>query len=402
MTIVSLEGTQELMKARETAVILATGGMGLVRAAYSAGKPAYGVGPGNAPAYIERTADVPKAVADIIRGKTFDNGLLCSSENSVVCDAAIVDDVKRQFVAGGAYFMTPSESASLATLLVTPQRLPNPACVGKPAAYIAKQAGIAVPPGTRVLIAELAGVGRDYPLSIEKLCPVLSFYVVSDWKEGCERCKQILRYGGMGHTMSIHSRNEDVILQFGLKKPAFRIVVNTPTTLGSIGLTTGLDPSMTLGCGGWGGNITSDNISPRHLLNIKRLAYETRPAAVAQGAAPAVEARPLPKAPVEARAPGIGAESLARRIDAFLASRGYTPPGGGAMGSNPDSSSRKEPQTPEPVAQEKPADFVCEEDVRLAVRQGRKIVIGERSIVTPAARDLGEQHRIFVQAAWPR
>src|SRR5687768_10318250 len=169
MTVVSLEGTQELMKARETAVILATGGMGLVRAAYSAGKPAYGVGPGNAPAYVERSADVPKAVADIIRGKTFDNGLLCSSENSVVCDASIAGDVKRQFVAGGAYFMTPAESASLAKLLVTPQRLPNPACVGKPAAHIAQQAGISVPAGTRVLIAELAGVGREYPLSIEKL-----------------------------------------------------------------------------------------------------------------------------------------------------------------------------------------------------------------------------------------
>src|SRR5688572_11230432 len=278
MTAVTLEGTQELMKARETAVILATGGMGLVRAAYSAGKPAYGVGPGNAPAYIERTADVPKAVRDIVTGKTFDNGLLCSSENSVVVDAPLVDEVKRQFVANGAHFLSPSEIDLLGKALVTPQRLPNPAFVGRTAAYIAQQVGIAVAPGTRVLIAELAGVGRDYPLSIEKLCPVLSFYVVQDWKEGCERCKQILRYGGMGHTMSIHSRNEDVILQFGLKKPAFRIVVNTPTTLGSIGLTTGLDPAMTLGCGGFGGNITSDNISPRHLLNIKRLAYELTPA----------------------------------------------------------------------------------------------------------------------------
>ena len=134
-----------------------------------------------------------------------------------------------------------------------------------------------MPDGTRALIAPLSGVGRDYPLSIEKLCPVLSFYVVKDWREGCERCIQILRYGGMGHTMSIHSKNDEVILQFGLKKPAFRICVNTPTTHGSIGLTTGLDPAMTLGCGGWGGNITSDNISPRHLLNIKRLAYELRP-----------------------------------------------------------------------------------------------------------------------------
>src|SRR5918992_1976466 len=186
MTTVTLEGTQELMKARETAVILATGGMGLVRAAYSAGKPAYGGGPGNAPAYIERTADVPKAVRDIVTGKTFDNGVLCSSENSVVVDAPLVEEVKRYFVADGAHFLSPSEIDAVGRVLVTPQRLPNPALVGRPATYIAKQAGITVPEGTRVLLAELAGVGRDYPLSIEKLCPVLSFYVVNDWRDGCE------------------------------------------------------------------------------------------------------------------------------------------------------------------------------------------------------------------------
>ena len=417
MTQVTLEGTQELMKARETAVILATGGMGLVRAAYSAGKPAYGVGPGNAPAYIERTADVTKAVRDIVTGKTFDNGLLCSSENSVVVDAPLVEEVKRQFVANGAHFLSPAEIDVLGKALVTPQRLPNPAFVGKPAVYIAQQVGIPVAPGTRVLIAELAGVGRDYPLSIEKLCPVLSFYVVQDWKEGCERCMQILRYGGMGHTMAIHSRNEDVILQFGLKKPAFRIVVNTPTTLGSIGLTTSLDPSMTLGCGGWGGNITSDNISPKHLLNIKRLAYETSPApararteeAAGQNAPMAPRAAAsLPKAPVTPQETGIAAESLARRIDQFLASRGYTPPATSApkglaapleTTTPPRSSSNQAQAAP---SAEKPAEFVCEDDVRQAVRQGRKIVIGERTIVTPAARDLAEQHRVFTQATLPR
>ena len=280
MTTVTLEGTQELMKAKEIAVILATGGMGLVRAAYSAGKPAYGVGPGNAPSYIERSADVPKAVLDVVTGKTFDNGVLCSSPNSVVVDAPILDDVKREFVRNGSYFLSPDEADKVAKALLGANRLPNPALVGRPATAIAQAAGITVPPGTRVLIAELKGVGRDYPLSIEKLAPVLSFYTVADWKEGCERCKEILRYGGMGHTMSIHSRNDQIILEFGLKKPAYRIVVNTPTTHGSIGLTTGLDPSMTLGCGGWGGNITSDNISPRHLINIKRLAYETTPAVV--------------------------------------------------------------------------------------------------------------------------
>ena len=407
MSTVTLEGTQELMKARETAVILATGGMGLVRAAYSAGKPAYGVGPGNAPAYIERSADVVKAVRDIVTGKTFDNGVLCSSENSVVVDAPLVEEVKRQFVANGAHFLSPPEIDAVGKALVSPQRLPNPALVGRPATYIAQQTGISVAPSTRVLIAELAGVGRDYPLSIEKLCPVLSFYVVSDWREGCERCKQILRYGGMGHTMSIHSRNDDVILQFGLKKPAYRIVVNSPTTHGSIGLTTGLDPAMTLGCGGLGGNITSDNISPRHLINVKRVAYEVTPAVVTARPAASPAATGLPKAPAAPPKPaGIAAESLARRIDQFLASRGYVapaaetvPPGTSAPTSKPMPAA-PQPAAPQPV--EKPADFVCEDDVRQAVRTGRKIKVGERTIVTPAARDLAEQHKVFVQAEWPR
>jgi acetaldehyde dehydrogenase (acetylating) len=408
MQTVSIEGTQELMKARETAVILATGGLGLVRAAYSAGKPAYGVGPGNAPAYIERSADLPKAVRDIVTGKTFDNGVLCSSENSVVVDAPLVEEAKRLFVSNGAHFMSRPEMDAVAKVLISPQRLPNPALVGKPATYIAQQAGIQVPPGTRVLIAELTGVGREYPLSIEKLCPVLSFYVVADWREGCERCKQILRYGGMGHTMSIHSTNDEVILQFGLKKPAYRIVVNTPTTHGSIGLTTGLDPSMTLGCGGYGGNITSDNISPRHLLNIKRLAYEVTPAVVRTAATDTPTERPLLKAPAPPKPPGgVAAEPLARRIDAFLTSRGYgrsqREPDTKAVAAVPSApiESKAAPGPSEPTV-EKPAEFVCEDDVRQAVRRGHRILIGERTIVTPAARDLGEQHHIFTQAAWPR
>jgi acetaldehyde dehydrogenase (acetylating) len=407
MSTVTLEGTQELMKARETAVILATGGMGLVRAAYSAGKPAYGVGPGNAPAYIEQSADIAKAVRDIVTGKTFDNGVLCSSENSVVVDAAVAGEVKRAFTAHGAHFLSAAEIEAVGRVLVTPQRLPNPKLVGRPAAFIASQAGISVPDGTRVLIAELAGVGRDYPLSIEKLCPVLSFYTVADWKEGCERCKQILRYGGMGHTMSVHSRNDDVILQFGLRKPAYRIVVNTPTTHGSIGLTTGLDPSMTLGCGGYGGNITSDNISPRHLLNIKRVAYEITPAAVRHEAALAGTRAPaLPRAPAAPPPAGVTAESLSRRIDQFLASKGYVAPATAAAPPPAGSASPKPALAAPPQAtaagQEKAAEFVCEDDVRQAMRQGRKITIGDRSIVTPAARDLGEQHRVFTQAAWPR
>ncbi len=413
MSTVTIEGTQELMKARETAVILATGGMGLVRAAYSAGKPAYGVGPGNAPAYIERSADVVKAVRDIVTGKTFDNGVLCSCENSVVVDAPLVEEVKRQFVAHGAHFLTPPEIDAVGRVLVSPQRLPNPALVGRPATYIAQQAGITVAPTTRLLIAELAGVGRDYPLSIEKLCPVLSFYVVSDWREGCERCKQILRYGGMGHTMSIHSGNDEVILQFGLKKPAFRIVVNSPTTHGSIGLSTGLEPAMTLGCGGYGGNITSDNIQPRHLLNIKRIAYEVTPVSSAGATAPApAPGSGLPKAPAGPPPPaGIAAGPLTRRIDEFLASRGYVAPGfspaGPVKGENappPLAPAEAKSQAPAASAQpvSKPLEFVCEDDARQALRQGRKLVIGERTIVTPAARDFGEEHHLFVVADWPR
>lgn len=403
MTTVTLEGTQELMKHRDVAVILATGGMGLVRAAYSSGKPAYGVGPGNAPCYIERSADLKKAASDIIIGKTFDNGVLCSSPNSVVVDEAVAEETRRELVAEGAYFMNAAEMDALAKALVTPQRLPNPALVGKPADYIAKQVGMTIPSGTRALIAPLNGVGRDYPLSIEKLCPVLSFYVVQDWREGCERCIQILRYGGMGHTMSIHSKNEDVILQFGLKKPAFRICVNTPTTHGSIGLTTGLDPAMTLGCGGWGGNITSDNISPRHLLNIKRLAYEVRPAlkaatspdlprsaksaSVSSGAD--LPGARLPKPPTRPESGGIPAQTLSARIDSFLESRGYraTSDTGGIRH-----------QTPAEV----PAVFVCEDDVRAALKAGRKVVIDEKTIVTPSARDLGEAQKVFVEAGWPR
>jgi acetaldehyde dehydrogenase (acetylating) len=361
--------------------------MGLVRSAYSAGKPAYGVGPGNAPAYIERSADLKKAVRYIITGKTFDNGVLCSSENSVVVDEAVAEDVKREFAAQGGYFMNKSEIDAVARGLVSPQRLPNPALVGKSASIIAEKCGLTVPAGTRVLIAPLDGVGRDYPLSIEKLCPVLSFYVVKDWREGCERCKEILRYGGMGHTMSIHSKNEQIILEFGLKKPAFRIVVNTPTTLGSIGLTTGLDPAMTLGCGGYGGNITSDNISPRHLLNIKRLAYEVTAAPSAQASA----GTSMPKA----AAGGISSETLARRVNAFLGQRGFGP-----SPEAPTTAPLKVDPTRPTTKESAPLDFVCEDDVRSAIRAGRKLVVSERAIVTPAARELAEAHKVLAVAPW--
>ena len=394
MTSVSLPGTQALMRARDVAVILATGGLGLVRAAYSSGKPAYGVGPGNAPCYVEASADIAKAADDILAGKSFDHGVLCSSPNSVVVDVAIAPALKAAFQAGGGYFLSPAQADRLAGALVGPTRLPNPALVGKSALHIAAQVGIDAPAGTRALIAPLAGVGRDHPLSIEKLCPVLSYYEVADWREGCERAKQILQYGGMGHTMSIHSRNEQIILEFGLHKPAFRICVNTATTHGSIGLTTGLDPAMTLGCGGYGGNITSDNITPRHLLNIKRLAYELRPrgartapAAAAPAASTIQAARPdvpaLPQAPQRPVPDAVPAALVTASIERSLGSRGAPPPPTPA-GAPP----------PGP-----PATFICEDDVRVAVRAGARILVGPRTIVTPSARDAAAAADVFVWLA---
>ena len=399
MTTVTLDATQALMKHRDVAVILATGGMGLVRAAYSAGKPAYGVGPGNAPAYIERSADVRKAVRDIVTGKTFDNGLLCSSENSVVVDEAISEAVRDEFRENGGYFLNSTETAALSKVLVTTQRLPHPDFIGRTALKVATKADIKVPQDTKVLLAALDGVGREYPLSIEKLCPVLSYYVVENWRAGCEKCKQILSYGGMGHTMSIHSRDDSIILEFGLKKPASRIVVNTPATLGSIGMTTDLDPSMTLGCGGYGGNITSDNISPRHLLNVKRLAYETSPVAELSDKVAPVSRRPLIS--------NLPSRAVADSVAVFLQSRNIRPESNTSNTTDHTQSKETHRNIPKITAMPdkasvgnsspSPIDFVAEDDVRLAINESRSILIDQRTIVTPSARDLAERHNVFVE-----
>jgi acetaldehyde dehydrogenase (acetylating) len=353
MNAVTLEGTQELMRCRDTGVVLATGGIGLVRAAYSSGKPAYGVGPGNVPAYIEKTADVPKATRDVIAGKTFDFGTLCSSEQSIICDEAIRDQVIEEVKGHGGYFLNDQEIRAVSAVVVTPQRLANPEIVGRPAPVIAERAGIRVPPETRVLVAPLAGVGRDYPLSIEKLSPVLAFYVVKDWHEGCERCLQLLRYGGTGHTLGIHSRDDAVIREFALKKPVYRIVANTQTSMGATGYTTGLAPSMSLGCGAYAGNITSDNITPLHLINIKRLAYELPREARAYSAA----AQPPPPQVLDI-APKPSKASISGNAAAL--------------------------------------DFVAEDDVRRALRDGITLKVKRRAIITPAARDAAEGRNVLV------
>jgi acetaldehyde dehydrogenase (acetylating) len=274
----TMQGTQELMKNRLTGVILATGGTGLVRAAYSSGRPAYGVGPGNVPALIERTANVKKAVADIFAGKTFDYGTICSSEQAIVTEEAIREQVLEECRKQDAYFLSADEIARLGTLVfLGGAHVPNTQVVGRSATTIAEMAGIKVPPSTRVLIAQLDGIGRDVPLSAEKLSPILAFYSAPNLSAAIEICVRLLHHGGAGHTASIHSQSEAAVKQYGLAIPAFRIAVNTSSVHGSIGYSTNLFPAMTLGCGSPGGNITSDNIGPQHLMNVKRVAWESRP-----------------------------------------------------------------------------------------------------------------------------
>ncbi|MFC2084615.1 aldehyde dehydrogenase family protein [Bacteroidota bacterium] len=272
----TIQGTDELMKNENVAVILATGSTPMVRAAYSTGTPAYGVGSGNVPAFIEKTADIKKAVADIVSGTSFDNGTLCSSEQSIVVDRSIKEKVIEEAKRIGCYFVSKEEKLLLEKTVLKGDKI-DPKIVGKSAAYIADLSGFKVPSNTNVLIAFCELVGIEEPLSIEKLSPVLAFYTVDGWLEGCHRCIDLLNYGGIGHTLAIHSNDKDIIMKFALEKPAFRIVVNTPSSIGAVGYTTALDPSMTLGVGTWGGSIISENVTAKHLMHIKTLAFETNP-----------------------------------------------------------------------------------------------------------------------------
>lgn len=269
----TLEATNLLMKHPDVGVILATGGSGMVKAAYSSGKPAYGVGPGNVPAYIERSADVNKAVANIIASKSFDNGTICASEQAIICEKTNSQEVRQAIEKNGGVFLSEADIHKLERHVFGCDGSLNPTIVGKPATYIARGAGIKVPPETKVLVAALSGVGKNYPLSREKLSPILAYYEVENWQQACELSKELLALGGMGHTLSIHSEDQDVITRFALEKPASRVVVNTPSAFGAIGGTTALVPSLTLGCGVLGGNSVSDNLGPLNLLDLKRLAY---------------------------------------------------------------------------------------------------------------------------------
>lgn len=272
MSVPTIQGSGELMKAAD--LILATGGPGMVKAAYSSGTPALGVGAGNVPAYIERSANIEDAITKIMSSKTFDNGTVCASEQAIVTERVIADKVRSTLIAQGGYFLEGDKLAKVKAVMERGNGSMNPDIVGRDAQYIAKLAGIEIPGGTRLLVSDELGVGPKYPFSKEKLTALLGFYVVEDWKEACELCIKLLENGGIGHSLAIHSQNEQVIREFGLKKPVSRMLVNTPSTQGAVGLSTSLFPAFTLGCGTVGGSSTSDNVTPENLFNIRRVAYD--------------------------------------------------------------------------------------------------------------------------------
>lgn len=275
LSIPSLEGCQELMKAEPVRLILATGGPGMVKAAYSSGKPTIGVGAGNGPAYIHHSADISQALSCIARSKTFDNGTVCASEQSIIVEKALESQVKAEAQRQGFYFMDAEQAGKLAKLLFRPSGALNPEIVGKPAQHLAKLAGFSVPQGTKILVAREEEAGPAQPYSMEKLCPVLAFYVMENEEAVLNMCVKILTHEGSGHTFAMHASDEGVIRRFAAKIPVSRFLVNTPAALGGIGATTGLFPALTLGCGAVGGSSSSNNVSPMDLINIRRVAWDT-------------------------------------------------------------------------------------------------------------------------------
>ncbi len=449
LTAPTTEATQALMGHEKTAVILATGGSGLVRAAYSSGKPAFGVGPGNVPVLLDRSADIASSVADVVAGKSFDYGTVCSSEQSLIAEADLRDKVLEELRKQKAFICNQAQQDAITKVLFTPAGKVSARCVGQSPTRLAQMAGFEVPPETSILVVEIDGVGKFHPLSGEKLSPVLSLLFVKDWPAALETCEAILKFGGLGHTAGIYAKDEARIREFGMRMPAMRVLVNTPSPQGSTGITTGILPSMTLGCGAMAGNITGDNVGPRHLINIKRMAYVVRKAEEAftvppytPGAKATVAPSPVGKpAVVPVAAAGVDRDAIAAAVDRYLAKRGITagvsqtpapavPVVAASTISNVSAqvvdrflSARKsgaacgcvpvcplnEPSAPaQPVAapEPKPAapavtivDFVCEDDVRAALAASRKIYIGPKTIVTPAARDMAAAHDVLVVAS---
>lgn len=397
LTQPTMNSTNELMRHPRTAVILATGGSGIVKAAYSSGKPAFGVGPGNVPVLIDTTADVNNAVRGVLAGKTFDNGTLCSSEQTIVAETKIRQNVLNALAANGAFLCDQSQAAALARVLFSRGTTVNPDLVGNAATEIAKKAGFSVPSNTRVLAAEIEGIGKDHPLSAEKLSPVLAVHFVENFDAALNACEAVLRFHGLGHTCGIYTTDEARARQYAQRMPAHRVLANTPTPQGSVGITTGLFPAMTLGCGSVAGNATGDNITPLHLLNIKRLAWAIRPwslsevtPVMSQAEGPVSQARIA--AAVDRYLSGAKpkpASNVASIVDKFLESKGI------AQTCEPCSAPKRTPD-PQPQPAQQPVaitDFVCEDDVRQALRNNRKIFIGPKTIITPSARELANAQR---------
>jgi acetaldehyde dehydrogenase (acetylating) len=409
LTKPTLEGTQALMRHEKVAVILATGGSGMVRAAYSSGKPAFGVGPGNVPVLLDRSYDVADGVAKVIQGKSFDFGTVCSSEQSLVAEESLRDAILAELKKGRAYLCNDQEREALEKTLIKPGGGINAKCVGQSPAKIAEMAGMRVPPDTSIIAVEIKGVGRQFPLSAEKLSPVLSLLFVRDFAAALDTCESILHYGGLGHTCVIFAKDEARIRAYAERMPAMRVMVNTQSPAGSVGITTNLLPSMTLGCGAAGGNSTGDNVGPLHLINTKRLTYAVRrpeeaftvpPAGSAQAAtgdrgliAAAVE-RYLSERGIRLDSPSLPEQV----VDQFLA--GKRKPAPEPVAAPPPAPPAPPAASPpaKPAPEVKIADFVCESDVREAIQASRKIYIGPKTIVTPSARELGDHHGILVLA----
>ncbi|MDA0205164.1 MAG: aldehyde dehydrogenase family protein [Acidobacteria bacterium] len=433
----TIGGTNELMRHKRTSVILATGGPGIVRAAYASGKPALGVGPGNVPVLIDSTANLDDAIRQVIDGKSFDYGTLCSSEQSIVVEAKHRDDVWRLLKSNDAYVCNQQQSAALEKLLITEGFRINPECVGQAAPKIAKMAGFTVAETTRVLALELKGIGRQHPLSAEKLSPVLSVLFVNSFDEAITACQGILNFGGRGHTCGIYSTSKQNVEKFALAMPAFRVLVNTPTPQGSTGITTNVAPAMTLGCGAIAGNATSDNVGPLNLINLKRVAFKVRETSEAfeskEGRAylanPSTPPAPPPKLVTLGGPPQRPGDAVPERpaiasaVEKYLASRGVASakayPKGTAdsslrsvvegvvdsflAGSAPSATPAPVEQTPAAEPSPPPAPtavavgFVCEDDVRRARTKGEQIYVNKKTIITPAARDLASSSAVLVE-----
>lgn len=315
----TIQATNTLMSHPDTGIILATGGTPMVKAAYSSGNPALGVGPGNGPSFIERSANIPEAVKHIMDSKTFDNGTICASEQSIVTERCIADQVRAEVKRQGGYFMTEEQSNRVEKFIMRANNTMNPAIVGKSVQAIAKMAGITVPKDARVLVSEQTEVGPKNPYSREKLCPILAFFVEDTWEKCCEKSIAILQNEGAGHTMTIHSANEEIIRQFALKKPVSRLLVNTPGSLGGTGATTNLAPALTLGCGAVGGSATSDNVSPLNLFNIRRVAWGVRELEDIRKMAPAASSsQPCCGAPAAGSLNASDVERITREILASM------------------------------------------------------------------------------------